>query len=164
MPFQGLTEAFFKPILGTPMKIVAQNRRARYDFEILETTEAGMMLTGQEVKSCRMGHINLAGAYVSFLSGKPILKNAKISPYPFASGLKDYVPDRDRELLLKRSELKKLISKAEEKGMTVVPLEIRAGKHIKVLLGVGRGKKRHDKREKIKEKDIERKLKQGREI
>lgn len=139
---------------------MAQNRRARFDFEILETLEAGLMLTGPEVKSCRAGHINLMGSYVSFREGKPVLKNAAIAPYRFAA----HVPHeerRDRPLLLKASEIRKILARSEEKGLTVVPLEIRAGKFIKVLLGVGRGRKRIDKRQRIREREVERKLKRS---
>lgn len=142
--------------------MVANNRRARFDFDIDETVEAGMILEGQEVKSCRAGHVNLAGAYVSFLGGKPILKRAKISPYAFASPV-DYDPERDRPLLLSKQELKRLETAAEEKGMSIVPLEIRAGRFIKVLLGIGRGRKKIDKRQKIKEREMGRKVREGRE-
>jgi len=143
------------------MKTVAKNRRARYDYDILETTEAGIILSGQEVKSCRQGNVNLAGAYVSLVSGKPILKNLKIAPYKFASGLEDYDPAQDRQLMLKKAEVRKLQSRIDEKGVTIIPLEVRSGKFIKVLLGVGRGRKRFDKRQKIKERDIKKRLKKG---
>lgn len=146
------------------MKTVAQNRRARFDFEIIETLEAGIMLTGQEVKSCRGGHVNLAGSYVSFLGGKPLLKKAKIAPYTFALPLPSYDPERDRELLLKKHEGEKLEAMAAEKGVSVVPLEVKAGRFIKIVLGVGRGRKRYDKRQRIKERGMERKLREGREI
>lgn len=144
------------------VKVVAQNRRARFDFEITDTLEAGIILSGQEVKSCRNGNVNLAGAYVSFLGDKPILKRAKISPYAFAT-VTDYDPERDRELLLKKPEATRLEAATEEKGMSIVPLEIRAGKFIKVLLGIGRGRKKIDKRQKIKEREIGRKIREGRE-
>jgi len=146
------------------MKVVARNRRARYDYDILETVEAGVVLTGQEVKSCRLGHINLVGSYVSFLRGKPVLKNAGISPYPFASGLEGYDPGRDRPLLLSKTDIRKLQAAADEKGVTVLPLEVRAGRHVKVLLGLGRGRKKHDKREQIRERDVRRRLREGRDI
>lgn len=145
------------------MKVVAQNRRARFDFEILDTVEAGIMLTGQEVKSCRLGHANLAGAYVSFLNGKAILKHAFISPYSYALPLPDYDPDRDRPLLLSKKEMEKLDAMTAEKGVTVVPLEVRAGTFIKVLLGVARGRKRIDKRQRIKERETARKIREGKE-
>ncbi|MDD4319070.1 MAG: SsrA-binding protein SmpB [Candidatus Peribacteraceae bacterium] len=146
------------------MKVVAQNRRARFDYEILETVEAGVVLSGQEAKSCRAGHVNLAGSYVSFTAGKPVLKKAKIAPYAFAGPLPDYDPEQDRPLLLKKNESGKLQSSAAEKGVSVVPLEVRAGKFIKVLLGVGRGCKTIDKRQRIKEREVGRKIREGREI
>ncbi|MFA6259317.1 MAG: SsrA-binding protein SmpB [Candidatus Peribacteraceae bacterium] len=145
------------------MKVVAQNRRARYDYEIVDTVEAGIMLTGQEVKSCRMGNVNLGGAYVSLLTGDPILKNANIAPYAFASGQTEYEPGRDRRLLLKKSEVRKLQAALAEQGVSLVPLEVRAGRHIKVVLGLGKGRKRIDKRQRIKERDMKRKIQKGQE-
>lgn len=146
------------------MKVVADNRRARFDYAISDTLEAGVMLTGQEVKACRAGQVNLAGAYVTFLRDRPVLKKIKISPYKFASGLDDYDPERDRPLLLKKSEQRKLQSAVEEKGVTVIPLEVRAGKFIKVLIGLGRGRKKYDKRQKIKERETGRRMREGREV
>lgn len=145
------------------MKVVAQNRRARFEYEIVDTLEAGLVLTGPEVKSCRAGHINVAGAYMSFHGGKPVLKNAKISRY--VSSGKDLVHEemRDRVLLLKAGEAAKLERAVEEKGVTVVPLEVRAGKYVKVLLGVARGRKKIDKRARIKEREMGRRLREGRE-
>lgn len=145
------------------MKVISQNRRARFDFEIIETVEAGMQLTGQEAKSCRMGHANLSGAYVSFLSGKPILKNATISRYTYSSKIDPYDEKRDRPLLLSSHEIRKIRAKAEEKGFAVVPLEMRVGKFIKLLVGLGRGRKKIDKRQRVKEREVERKLKAGQE-
>lgn len=145
------------------MKVVAQNRRARYDYEIVDTVEAGMMLIGSEVKSCRMGNVNLSGAYVSLLTGEPILKNANIAPYAFASGQEEYEPGRDRRLLLKKSEVRKLQAALAEQGVSLVPLEVRAGRHIKVILGLGKGRKRIDKRQRIRERDITRKMQKGQE-
>ncbi len=146
-----------------PMKLVAQNRRARFDYDILATFEAGIVLKGWEVKSCRGGHVNLAGSYVSFHGGVPVLKNAKIAPYAFAVKPSLDEIQRDRPLLLRASELTKLESAAGEKGNTVVPLQMRAGRFIKVTLGVGRGRKKLDKRQRIKEREIGRKLREGKE-
>ncbi len=146
------------------MKVVAQNRRARFDYEIVETIEAGIILTGQEVKSARGGGMHLSGAYVSFLGGKPLLKHSKIQPYKYASGLDGYDPERDRELLLKAGERDRLLGALAEKGMTILPLEVRSGRMIKVLLGLGRGKKKGDKRQKIKEREVERRLRRGDEV
>jgi len=144
--------------------IVAKNRRARYDYDILETIEAGVVLTGQEVKSCRRGNVNLAGSYVIIpRSGDVLLKNATIAPYVFASQLEGYDPKRDRKILLKKSESDRLQRALEQKGVTVIPLDVRCGRYVKLLLGVGHGRKRYDKRQKIKEKEVKRKLKKGEE-
>lgn len=142
------------------MKIVAHNRRAKFDYEILSTVEAGLLLTGQEVKSCRLGQISLAGAYVSFLKDAPVLKQMKISPYKYAGNLKDYDPAQDRKLLLRSAELESLKSAQEEKGVTIIPLEVRAGRFIKVLLGLGRGRKRFDKRQRIREREVSRRMRE----
>jgi len=146
-----------------PMKVVARNKRARFDYEILEELEAGMILTGQEVKSVRAGNADLKGAYVSFLTGKPVLKNSTIQPYAYASNLTGYTPGRDRELLLRKEQLEKLRVVSEEQGISVLPLEFRADRMIKVLLGVGRGRKKIDKRKRIKEREVDRKLRKGEE-
>ncbi len=145
------------------MKSVAQNRRARYDYDILDTYQAGVALNGPEVKSCRAGMVNLSGAYVSFLSGRPVLKNVTIAQYAFASGMAEYQPGRDRNLLLSKAEIAKLESAAAEKGVTILPLEVKAGRTIKIILGVARGQKKFDKRQKIKERDVETRLKRGEE-
>ncbi len=142
------------------VNIVAKNRRAHYDYEILETLEAGIILSGQEAKSCRQGHVNVSGAYVSFFGGKPLLKNASIAPYTFAGTLSGYEPGRDRVLLLSKTEIRKLESSLAEKGVSLIPLEVRAGRCIKVLLGLARGRKRHDKRQRIRERDTERRIRQ----
>lgn len=146
------------------MKTVAQNRRARHDYEITDTVEAGIVLHGQEVKSCRAGNANLSGAYVSLATGKPVLKGMTIAKYAYASNVDGYEPGRDRELLLKKSEVEKLQSHLQEKGVSLIPLEVRAGRHIKIVLGLGRGKKKYDKRQNKKKKDIERRLREGREV
>lgn len=146
------------------MKPVASNRRARFDYEITDTILAGIMLTGQEVKSCRMGHVDLSGSYVSFHGGKPIIKHLSISPYSYASGLEGYDPGQDRPLLLKNEEAMRLQELTNQKGITVIPLEVQAGKYIKLLIGIGKGRKTIDKRRVIKERDIEKRMKQGKEV
>lgn len=146
------------------VKTVAQNRRARFDYQITETVLAGLILTGQEVKSCRMSHVDLAGSYVSFLNGKPTIKHLKIQPYPFASQLEGYDPGQDRTLLLNKNEIAKLESAASARGVTIVPLEVQAGKTIKVLIGIATGRKTIDKRQVIKERDMKKKLKKGEEV
>lgn len=143
------------------MKVVASNRRATFDYEILETLEAGLILTGQEAKSCRLGNCDLRGSYVSFQTVPPRLKQMTVRPYPQAGKLPDYNPSRDRELLLKKSEMEKLHKASEEKGLTVVPIEVHVGKYIKVKIGIARGRKQYDKRQKIKERDVTMRLKRG---
>lgn len=142
------------------MKVVAINRRARFDYEILDTVEAGLVLTGPEAKSCRTGGTSLAGAYVSFFKGKPVLKHAKIAPYKFAASVPHEI-ERDRVLLMSAHEAAKIESQTSEKGIAVIPLEIRAGKYIKVLLGVARGRKTIDKRQAIKKREVERQMRRG---
>lgn len=146
------------------MKTIAHNRRAKYDYDILDTLEVGISLTGQEVKSCRMGNINLGGSYVSMVSGKPVIKGMKIARYSYASNLEGYEPGRDRTLLMRKREIEKLTTKLAQQGVSLVPLEAKAGKYIKLVLGFGKGKKRYDKRQSKKEQDIGRRLKQGEEI
>jgi len=148
----------------TMIKVVAKNRRARYDYEIVDTVEAGIILTGQEVKSCRLGNINLSGAYVTFFEGEsPVLKNTTIAKYVYASNVTDYDPNRDRQLLLHKAEFAKLRGALTEKGVSLIPLEVKAGRHIKIVLGLGKGRKRLDKRHRIKEREQERSLKKGEE-
>lgn len=145
------------------MKVVASNRRARFDYEILETLEAGLVLTGPEVKSCRLGLVHLAGSYISFLGQTPVLRQATISKYPFTTDT-DYAPTRDRPLLLKKKEAEKLRAAIAEKGITVIPLEIRSGPFIKILLAISRGRKKGDKRRVIREREVGRRIREGREI
>jgi SsrA-binding protein len=145
------------------MKIIAKNRRAHFDYEILETIEAGIVLSGQEAKSCRLGNINLTGSYVSFIGENPNLKNASISPYPYTAAQDWYVPTHDRKLLLSKVQSEKLKDLSVQHGISIIPLEVRVGRFIKILLGVGKGRKKVDKRQKIKERDIKKKLKKGEE-
>lgn len=140
------------------MKVVAKNRKATFDYEVTDTVEAGLLLTGQEVKSCRLGQISLAGSYVSFVGGRPLLKQAKISPYKYAGNMKDYDPGRDRLLLMTKAQVQKLEAAQSERGISIVPLEVRAGKFIKLLIAVGKGRKRIDKRQKIREREVGRRL------
>ena len=141
------------------MKIVAQNRRARFDYEIVETYEAGIQLRGWEAKACRTHLADLSGAYVSFHGGKPMLKKMTIRPYPFASGVNPDDTTRDRLLLLHAKELAELKTASDEKGMAIIPLEVKAGKHVKLVLALGRGRKQFDKRAKIKDRESKKRAK-----
>jgi SsrA-binding protein len=137
--------------------ILASNDKARYDYELLEKVEAGLVLSGQEVKSAKTGHMKLKGAHVAFTRGEAMLLGAHIASYPKAGPLPDYDPDRSRKLLLHKKEVNRLRGKREEDGLTIVPIRayIKGGR-IKVELAVARGKKQYEKRETIKKRDLER--------
>jgi len=137
-------------------RLVTENRKARHDYEILETFEAGMVLSGSEVKSLRAGRANLKDSYARIERGEAFLWNAHISPYAAASHM-GHEPERARKLLLHRAEIDKLTGRVQERGLTVIPLKIyfKNGR-AKVLLGVGRGKKAYDKRESIKQREMQR--------
>lgn len=139
------------------MATLARNKRARFDYDILETFEAGLVLTGQEVKSAKTGHAKLQGAFVTIRSGSAWLKNMFIAPYRHAAGLSDYDPYQNRRLLLHKRELARLRQKLEAAGLTVVPITLydKAGR-IKVELGLGRGKKQFEKRAAIKQRALDR--------
>jgi len=137
-------------------QVVARNRKARHDYEILDTLEAGLVLRGPEVKSLREGKVNFLDSFARVDGSEVWLHSLHISPYEQANRYNED-PVRPRKLLLHRSEIRKLIGKVEEKGLTLVPLEIlfRRG-YAKVVLGLARGRKAHDKRDKIREQDMER--------
>lgn len=137
---------------------VAQNRRARFDYEILQTFEAGIVLTGTEIKSVREHHVQLTGSYARFKDGELWLQDMHIAPYRNA-GYEHHDPTRDRKLLLHRKELGKIHEMMGEKGLTLIPLSVylKRGK-AKVQLGVGRGRKRYDKRHAIRAREESREM------
>ncbi len=140
------------------MKIIQKNKKAYFDYEILQEFTAGIMLTGPEIKSVRAGNINLKGSYVSIQGGDAFLKNAHISKYP-QDNTKTHEPFRDRKLLLNKRELDKIEAKLNTQGVTVVPLAIGlVGRYAKLQIALVRGKKKHDKREAIKGREQKRKL------
>jgi len=137
-------------------RIVATNRKARHEYEILDSWEAGIVLKGPEVKSLREGKVSFQDAFARIDGGEVWLHSLHISPYTQANR---NAPDplRTRKLLLNRSEIRKLIGKVEEKGLTLVPLDIYFRRGVaKLTLALGRGRKLHDKREKLKRKTQER--------
>ena len=139
------------------IKVVSDNRRARYDYEILQAFEAGIELKGSEVKSLRTGHTNLAEAYATMKGGELWLINSNIPEYREANRF-NHEPKRPRKLLLHEREIEKLFGAVERKGMTLVPLSIyfnRTGR-AKVELALAKGKQTHDKRASIKERDWKR--------
>lgn len=137
---------------------IAQNRRARHDYDIIQRFEAGIVLTGSEIKSVREHKVQLVGAYARVKDGEVWLQDAHIAPYVNA-GYVRHDPTRDRKLLLHKKEIRKIAELLGERGLTLIPLSMyfKRGR-AKVELGVGRGLKRYDKREKIKERDIQRDL------
>ena len=142
---------------STGYKIVSDNRQARYLYEILETHEAGIELVGTEVKSIRAGKVNLRDGYAFIKNGEVWLSNVHISPYQATGQYFNHDPLRIRKLLLHRKEINKLIGQTEQKGLTLVPLKMYLKKgRVKVAIGLGRGKKLHDKRETAKKRDDQR--------
>ena len=138
-------------------KVVAENRRARHDYDIIETFEAGLVLVGTEVKSLREGRANIAEAYVSPEGGELWLINADIPEYRFGN-INNHEPRRKRKLLMHKREIKHLTDEVQRRGRTIVPLKMYFnGKGIvKLLIGLARGRKKHDKREAVKRRDWER--------
>jgi len=141
------------------MKIVATNRKAFHEYEIVEKIEAGLSLLGCEVKSIRQGKIDLKSGYVRFSGDEAFLENVNISQYSHTTNL-PYEPVRPRKLLLKKSEIKKLTGKVTQKGLSVVPIECYFNDKgmAKVLVALVRGKRQYDKKEVKKRKDIERQM------
>ncbi len=139
------------------VKILAKNRKAYHNYFIEEKIEAGIVLTGTEVKSCREGKISFKDSYCDFEDGELYIKGLYIAPYKHASPIFNHDPERDRKLLLHKNELKRLIGKIKEKGYTIIPLAFYLkGKHIKVEVALARGKKLYDKREAERKRDLER--------
>jgi SsrA-binding protein len=141
------------------MRILGENKKAYFNYQILEKFEAGISLIGQEVKSIKTRGVNLAGSYVIIKNEEVFWLGAKISPYQPKNLPSDYNPERSRKLLLKKSEIKYLIGKSKQKGLTLIPLRIYTkDRKIKLEFGIARGKKKFDKRELIRKKEIKREI------
>lgn len=137
-------------------KVVATNRKARHEYEVLETVEAGMELKGPEVKSLRAGQVSFQDSHARVEAGQVWLYSLHISPYEQANRF-NADPVRPRRLLLSKQEIRRLAAKTDEKGLTLVPLDIHFSRgYAKVTLAVARGKKLHDKRESLKRREQER--------
>jgi SsrA-binding protein len=135
---------------------IAENRKAFHDYHLLETFEAGIALLGTEVKAIREGRVNLRDSFARLENGEVFLFNVNISPYSHR-GYAEHEPLRRRKLLLHRHEIRKLIGKTVEKGMTLVPTRMYfSNGHVKVTLSLAKGKKAHDKRETIKKRETDR--------
>ncbi len=141
------------------MTVLVKNKKASFDYEILETFEAGVELFGYEVKSLRNGRGKLEGAHVIVRGGEAYLVGASIAPYQPKNIPKDYDPERPRRLLLTRKELNVLLGFESMKGLTIIPISLyNKGRYIKLQLASVRGKKKADKRESIKERDTKREI------
>ncbi len=142
-------------------KIFSSNRKAYYNYEILEKLETGIVLSGYEVKSIRRSNISLVDSIVRFSNGEAFVENIFIAPYEqISSHIADYDTKRKRKLLMHKSEIDRMHAKVKEKGLTVVPLEVYIGGKgkVKLLIGLAKGKKSYDKKEAIKKKDIAREM------
>jgi len=144
------------------MPTLAINPRAKYDYEILNTYEAGLVLSGQEVKSIKKGSMSLKGSYIVIRNEEAWLINAQVSPYQPKNVPADYNSTRSRKLLLHRKEIKELIGKTKQKGLTLTPIRVYTKRNrIKLEFGLGRGKKKSDKREKIKKRETQRNIRRA---
>jgi SsrA-binding protein len=140
------------------VKLIARNKKARFNYDLGERYEAGLVLTGSEVKSLRLGKANLTDSYARLKGGEVWLLGAHITPYPFAS-YDNHLPERPRKLLLHKREINKLAGKIQEQGMSLIPLTIyfKRGR-AKVELALAKGKKLHDKRQTMKKRDQQREM------
>ena len=139
-------------------KVLAQNRKASHDYIILDTIEAGMVLTGTEIKSVRKAKINLKDGYASIRNGEVFLQNVHISPFE-QGNIFNHDPLRTRKLLLHKKQIKYLIEETKTTGVTLVPLKVYLKKGVsKVLIGLAKGKKSYDKRDALKQKDMKREI------
>lgn len=146
------------------IRVVNNNRKARHEYEIIASYEAGIVLKGTEVKAVREGKVNLSDAYARFRQGELWLIGMHISPYT-KSDVENHDPLRDRKLLLKGRELKKLFRQVEEKGVSLIPLKVYIKGHlVKIDLGLGRGKRKYDKRAAIAERDQKRDMDRQRKM
>lgn len=139
------------------MSIIVENRKVRFDYEILETVEAGLVLLGSEVKAIRSGKVNIIDGFMTLKKGEPYVLNMNISQYNMVFAGQKHDPLRDKKLLLNKFQIKKFFGKLTQKGLTIVPLNIHTkGGKIKMEIALVKGKKLHDKRQALKERDLAR--------
>lgn len=141
------------------MTVIAHNKQAKFDYELIDHYEAGLALFGHEVKSIKTGHMSLKGAFVTIKGNELYLTNALIPLYKHAANIKEYDPNRSRKLLVKKSEIRSLIGKKQQKGLTLVPIRVYTkGKLIKLNFALAKGKAKYDKRQSIKKRDTNRNI------
>ena len=141
------------------MTIYSENKKGTFDYEIIERFEAGLVLFGQEVKSIKTGHINLSGAFITLASGEPFLVGVIVPPYQPNNAGADCGEERERKVLLNKKEIDYLIGKTKTKGFSLIPLKVyEKNGRIKLEFGLAKGKRKYDKKEKIKKRDVEREV------
>jgi len=141
------------------MKPFAINKKARFDYQILKTWSAGLVLYGHEVKAIKSGKASLKASFVTMLNKELWLLNTRVAPYQPKNTPPDYDPERSRKLLLGKNEIKSLIGRLKQKGLTLVPLKLYNKKgRIKLEFGLGKGRKKYDKRELIKKREVKREI------
>lgn len=146
------------PFPELAMPTLKTNKRGHFDYDILEEWQAGIVLTGAEVKAAKLGQVSLQGAYVTIRDGEAWLIGCRISPYRYAPSA-TYDPSHDRKLLLRKAEIKRLIGTLHTQGLTLIPLSVYSATGlVKVKLGLGRGKKKYDKRASIKKREVDRRI------
>lgn len=145
-----------------PRKLIATNKKARFNYSVIDKFEAGMVLTGTEVKSLRMGKAHLKDAFAKIKNGEVFVHQMHIGPYPYAY-YDNHDPLRPRKLLLHNYEIKRLVGKVNEKGLSLIPMDIYfRGGRVKMTLALAKGKQTHDKRESIRRRDQQRDLERSR--
>lgn len=143
------------------MPNLAVNKHAKSDYELLETIEGGLVLSGAEVKAAKLGNMKLQGAFLTVERGELWLKNAHIGRYKPAGVQEDYDPTRQRKVLVHKKELRKITQKKQSEGLTIVPIRVYTkGGLVKLEFAIARGKKKYEKRESIKKRDVERRMKE----
>lgn len=156
---RGIEKCYDETMIEKNVKTIAENKRALFDYEVLEKYKAGIVLAGQEVKSVKLGRISLQGSFVVLRGEEPFLIGASIPPYQPKNLREAYTPTRSRKLLLRKAEIRHLIGASHQKGLTLVPLLVYTtqGK-IKIEFAVAKSKKKADKRAKIKKREIDREI------
>lgn len=143
------------------MPQLAKNARALHDFELVQTFEGGLVLSGPEVKSAKMGHVNLKGAYLDIVEGELIIRGMHIGHYAPSGSAEKYIPTRERTVLVHKKEINVLRGKHEAERLTIVPVSVYTkGDLVKLEFALARGKRQHEKRDTIKRRDIEREIQQ----
>jgi len=143
------------------MPTLATNKRARFDYDFIHEFEGGLMLTGAETKAAKKGNMNLQGAFLTIRKNEVWLRNAHIGKYAPAGEQKDYDTTQDRKVLVHKAEIKKMVGKKNSEGLTIVPIRVYTkGSLVKIAFALARGKRKYEKRDSIKKRDIDRRIRE----